>query len=158
LEDLGSPQGVYFRIRDPYRLKDGDIIKIGGQKFRFIGQVSEPADFQVSPDRTALLPDRSTSKAVVWLIRLDGTDREIGRYALQSGETSFGRSKGTHTFPDDAYMSTTHARIIFEGGACLVHDIGSTNGTFVRIRKRALGRDGDTVLVGKQLLRILAVS
>jgi pSer/pThr/pTyr-binding forkhead associated (FHA) protein len=92
------------------------------------------------------------------LIRLSPNDHETERYALQGTETSFGRSKGTHTFPEDQYMSTTHARIMFQGGEYFVDDVGSTNGTFVRIRKRVLVREGDTVMVGSQLLRILGAS
>jgi pSer/pThr/pTyr-binding forkhead associated (FHA) protein len=38
----------------------------------------------------------------------------------------------------------------------VVEDLASTNGTFVRIRKRVLTRNGDTLLIGKQLLRVLA--
>jgi class 3 adenylate cyclase/pSer/pThr/pTyr-binding forkhead associated (FHA) protein len=160
VEDLGSPQGVYLRVREPYRLKDGDRIRIGGQKFRLATQATgSPVGLNVSANGTAFLPTTSTNAASPSsLIRLSPNDHETERYALQGTETSFGRSKGTHTFPEDQYMSTTHARIMFQGGEYFVDDVGSTNGTFVRIRKRVLVREGDTVMVGSQLLRILGAS
>jgi class 3 adenylate cyclase/pSer/pThr/pTyr-binding forkhead associated (FHA) protein len=159
VEDIGGPQGVYLRVREPYHLKEGDTIQIGRQKFRFVTQAAEPPIApNVSAGGTALFPGGVTPASLSSLIHLDAKDQEDGRYALQGTETSFGRSKGTHTFPDDLYMSTTHARIMVQGGEYFLDDLGSTNGTFVRIRKRALAREGDTVMLGSQMLRILTAS
>lgn len=96
------------------------------------------------------------AKAAASLFLLDSNDRETDRYELRGVETSFGRSKGTYTFPDDPYLSTVHARIRLQENQYFLEDLGSTNGTFARIRKRALAHDGDTVMIGKQLLRVLA--
>jgi class 3 adenylate cyclase/pSer/pThr/pTyr-binding forkhead associated (FHA) protein len=160
VEDLGSAQGVYFRLREAYRLKDGDTVQIGGQKFRFVAGVSgSPAGLSVSSNGTVVMPGPSTSTAApASLLRLDSNGQETDRYTLPAGETSFGRSKGTYTFPEDLYMSTAHARIALQGDHYFLTDLGSTNGTFARVRKCALIHDGDTVLVGRQLLRILAIS
>jgi class 3 adenylate cyclase/pSer/pThr/pTyr-binding forkhead associated (FHA) protein len=160
VEDLGSPQGVYLRLREPYRLKNGDAIRIGGQKFRFITEATEsPAGSNASANGTALFPGSpATGLSISSLVSLDPSDQENGRFVLQTAETSFGRSKGTHIFPDDLFMSSSHARIMVQGGEYFVDDLGSTNGTFVRIRKRTLAREGDTVMVGGQLLRILGSS
>jgi pSer/pThr/pTyr-binding forkhead associated (FHA) protein len=38
----------------------------------------------------------------------------------------------------------------------VLEDLTSTNGTFLRIRKRVLARDGDTLMIGEQVLRVLA--
>jgi class 3 adenylate cyclase/pSer/pThr/pTyr-binding forkhead associated (FHA) protein len=158
VEDLGSAQGVYLWLREPHRLRDTDTIQMGRQKLRFMVHVSDgPSTPNVSPDRTvAMTLNLAPSTHEASLIRLNSSDQETGRYTLQGVETSFGRSKGTYTFPDDLYMSTSHARIIIRGDKYLLEDLGSTNGTFVRIRKRALAHDGDTLMIGKQLLRVLA--
>jgi pSer/pThr/pTyr-binding forkhead associated (FHA) protein len=103
-----------------------------------------------------LAASSTTGTSLASLIRLNSNDQETGRYTLQGPETSFGRRKGTYTFPDDLYMSTAHARIILQGGRYFVDNLARTNGTFVRIRKRALVRDSDTLMIGKQLLRVLA--
>jgi len=157
VEDLGSPQGVFLRLREPHRLKDGDQIQIGRQTLRFNGQAAEPAiRADVSSDETLVLDSSPTPAAKsACLVRLDSRGEETGRYPFSGAEMCFGRSKGTHTFPDDPYLSASHARVSLRGGQYFVEDAGSTNGTFARIRKRALAHDGDTLMIGKQLLRIL---
>jgi pSer/pThr/pTyr-binding forkhead associated (FHA) protein len=157
VEDLGSLQGAYLRLREPHRLKDGDLIQIGRQKLRFIDHATGPSVREnASPDRTVVL-DRSATLAaqLACLVRLNSKDEETDRYELNRSETFFGRSKGTHTFPEDPYLSATHACVRLHGGQYFLEDLGSTNGTFARIRKRALARDGDTLMIGKHLLRIL---
>lgn len=158
VEDLSSLPGVYLWLREPHRLKDGDVVQVGRECLRFVSPVqSSHGAPQVSPDRTAVLvagPTNSEPKAA--LVRLDSNDKEVARYDLCDQETSFGRSEGTYTFPDDPYLSTTHARIRFDQGQYILEDLGSTNGTFTRIRKRVLARDGDTLMIGRQLLRVLA--
>jgi class 3 adenylate cyclase/pSer/pThr/pTyr-binding forkhead associated (FHA) protein len=158
VEDLGSPRGVFLGLREPYRLRDGDTILIGQQRFRMMLQPTDvSAASNVTPDRTAVLAASPLiGRLPGSLVRINSNDEEDGRYMLHVAETSFGRAKGTYTFPDDLYMSTAHARIIAKGDQYLVEDLASTNGTFVRIRKRVLTRNGDTLLVGKQLLRVLA--
>jgi class 3 adenylate cyclase/pSer/pThr/pTyr-binding forkhead associated (FHA) protein len=160
VEDLGSAQGVYFRLREPYRLKDRDTVQIGGQKFRFVAGISgTPAGLSVSSNGTVVMPGPATTSSLpASLLRLDSNGQETDRYPLPAGEISFGRSKGTYTFPDDLYMSATHARIALRGSEYFLDDLGSTNGTFARIRKCALIHDGDTVRIGTQLLRVLAAS
>jgi class 3 adenylate cyclase/pSer/pThr/pTyr-binding forkhead associated (FHA) protein len=158
VEDLGSSPGVYLWVREPHRLKNGDIFQIGRERLRFVACVeNSPAAQSVSPDRTAVLvAGPGNFGPVAALVRLDSNDQEMERYELRSAETSFGRSKGTYTFPNDPYLSTIHARIRIHQDQYILEDLGSTNGTFARIRKRALARDGDTVMIGRQLLRVLA--
>ncbi len=158
VEDMGSSCGVYLQVREPQRLKDGDVIQIGRQHLRFVAQ-GRPVSMAtaVSPDRTAVLTsplERAPRAASLFLLNSNG--RETDRYELRGAETSFGRSKGTYTFPDDPYVSTVHARIRLQEDQYFLEDLGSRNGTFARIRKRALARDGDTVMIGQQLLRVLA--
>jgi pSer/pThr/pTyr-binding forkhead associated (FHA) protein len=157
---LGSPLGVFLRLRELHRLKDGDTIQIGRQTLQFTLHAAEIAiPVTASPDRTAVL-DRSatTIRRLASLARLNSKGEETDRYELRALETSFGRSKGTYPFPDDPYLSSTHAQVKLQGGQYFLEDLGSTNGTFARIRKRVLARDGDTLMIGKHLLRIVMAS
>jgi len=64
-----------------------------------------------------------------------------------------GRERGDLIFPEDGYVSGLHARVYGENGRILLVDVGSSNGTFVRVRgKRAL-KSGDLILMGQQLFR-----
>ena len=157
IEDLGSPRGVYIWLREPHRLKDGDIFQIGQQRLRFAAHRKDVAHLNhVFPDRTMIFGADGEAAEVASVIRLNSKDEEADHYELHGHETSFGRSKGTYTFPDDPYLSATHARIKLHEKDYFLEDLGSRNGTFARIRKRALARDGDTLMIGKQLLRVLA--
>lgn len=132
VEDMGSPRGVYMRIRSPHPLEEGDMFQIGEQLMRFHGAAHVP-----------------------YLARLNGHEQEVQRYELRDSETSFGRSKGTHTFAEDPYLSSRHAAIKLLDRRYVLEDVGSTNGTFVKLRKRGFARDGDTLLIGKQLMRLV---
>lgn len=158
VEDLGSPLGIYIRVREPYRLKNGDMFQIGRERLRLVGCAENSAAGQsVSPDRTGFsVAGPGSSDPLAALLRLDSNDQEIERYELRTAETSFGREQGTYTFANDSYLSTIHARIRIHEGQYILEDLGSKNGTFVRIRRRALARDGDTVRIGRQLLRVVA--
>jgi class 3 adenylate cyclase/pSer/pThr/pTyr-binding forkhead associated (FHA) protein len=158
VEDLGSPRGVYLWLREPHRLKDGDTFQIGQQRLRFVAHGNDVRfPTKVSLDQTmAFVADPSPAAQPALLVKLNSKDEETHRYELRSPETSFGRSSGTYTFPDDPYLSATHARIKLHESQYSLEDLGSRNGTFARIRKRMLARDGDTLMVGKVLLRVLA--
>jgi pSer/pThr/pTyr-binding forkhead associated (FHA) protein len=65
-----------------------------------------------------------------------------------------GRAAGDVTFPQDGYVSTKHAIINVSGKTISVKDLGSANGTFVRVANRARIALGDLLLIGEQILRI----
>ena len=70
-------------------------------------------------------------KPIAELVSL--TDRQ--RFGLPDSEITFGRTKGTYTFPDTA-MSRSHAKIYHRGEDFFIEDTGSTNGTFVKAREK----------------------
>lgn len=159
VEDMGSPQGVYLRVRASHRLKPGDIIQMGQQLMRFELKDADSPDSPVMPsNKTAVFtigsvpPD--TPRAL--LVRLDSSGKEMDHCELRDAETIVGRSQGTYTFPNDPYLSSKHARVTRRDNRYILEDVGSTNGTFVQIRKRTFAQEGDTILIGKQLLRVLA--
>jgi len=158
VEDLGSPPGVYLWVRESHRLKDGDMFQIGGQRLRFVVNADSSSPTKNLPlDRTAVFTAGSAGlPQTAALLKLNSEDEETEHYELRTAETTLGRSKGTYTFPDDPYLSSMHARIRRNDNQYVLEDLNSTNGTFARIRKRALARDGDTLMIGKQLLRVLA--
>jgi DNA-binding winged helix-turn-helix (wHTH) protein len=69
------------------------------------------------------------------------------RIELPNGETIIGRDN--LAFHD---VSRRHARIVVDGGAATIEDLGSKNGTFLgtrRIEHREALRDGDEVTFGR---------
>ena len=79
--------------------------------------------------------------------------RELG-LPLNEEEVSFGRSRGTYIFPEDPFMSRAHCKIYHRGEDFYLEDVGSRNGTFVKVRSKTPVPTGATVLVGSQVFRI----
>ncbi len=154
VEDLGSSNGTFVRLRKPHTLKHDDIILAGRQMFRFRECQSKEPGAENQP--AAQPPSSARAEAPAELVRLLPGGVEENHYPLQAGENILGRTRGTLTFPEDAYLSSQHAKVKYEGGKFILEDLQATNGTFVRIRPCALLDDGDIILIGHQLLRVTA--
>jgi len=126
VEDL-SPSGVFFRLREPAQLLEGDQILVGRKLFEFAAGPGEPA------------------------LRLGHQS-----FPLRRGETLIGRREGDIVFPDDAFLSGLHARLLVDPEGVVLEDLRSTNGTFLKIRGQARLEDGDQVLCGSKLLLVQA--
>jgi hypothetical protein len=78
---------------------------------------------------------------------------QLGEVYEVNDETVIGRTNGDICFPHDGFMSGKHAKIVRRGGAFVLTDEGSRNGTFVKIKGDVELKSGDMILVGKQLFR-----
>ena len=68
-----------------------------------------------------------------------------------------GRSGETDVVLDDPYASEFHLRLVAQENGMMLHDLGSTNGTYVNGRRAAAPtqlRKGDTIQVGKTVMEI----
>ena len=74
-------------------------------------------------------------------------------FPLKEGDNHLGREHGDITFPGDGFVSGRHAVLRVRNDRLTVRDLGSSNGTFVRLAGPAFVEDGDQYLVGQQLLR-----
>jgi pSer/pThr/pTyr-binding forkhead associated (FHA) protein len=74
-------------------------------------------------------------------------------YILDRGEATFGRNDADFRFADDVYLSPVHAQLALRDGQLFVRDLGSRNGTWLFIDAPYRLQDGDTMLVGSQLIR-----
>ena len=75
-------------------------------------------------------------------------------FPLLATAVTLGRSRGDINFIDDGYVSGLHARLELREGHVFLVDLGSSNGTFIKInREREIGH-GTLVLLGEQLFRL----
>ncbi len=74
-------------------------------------------------------------------------------YVVTRAPLHCGRSQGEVLFPDDATVSPRHCRFLTREDGAYVEDLGSVNGTFVRLRQPTQLAPGDQLLVGMQLVR-----
>ncbi len=151
VEDLKSANGVYRRLRKNHPLKDGEIILMGRQMFRF----ANPDAGNKSPSGKFTKDDL---KKPAELIRILPGGIEEAHYALPPGENVLGRTKGTINFPEDAYLSSQHARVRNNDGSYSLEDLQAVNGTFIAVHEPTRLEDGDILLIGHQLLRVTSTA
>lgn len=75
-------------------------------------------------------------------------------FPLQKNEIYIGRDVANDVFINDAEVSRRHARLVQQGGAYLLEDLGSTNGTYVngqRIGGPSPLRAGDIIYLGENV-------
>lgn len=150
VEDLGSRNGVYRRLRGEAPLGVGDYFRVGRQLLRLDEIEPAPAP---SADGTIIWgsPDPGYLFRLVQVLE-GGSLGEA--FPLKSGENLLGRLSGDVVFPQDRFVSGRHASIGVGPEGARLRDLGSSNGTFVRIAQPTKLEAGDLLLVGKHLLRI----
>jgi pSer/pThr/pTyr-binding forkhead associated (FHA) protein len=151
VKDEGSLNGVYKKLtRDvPVELKPNDVFRIGQEIIRFEPLTMQPP----SPDGVERLG--APSKGYVGRIALVIGRNETGNaFPIPETGVHLGRERGDVLFPEDGYVSGLHCRLAWEGGKLMLTDLGSSNGTFLRLREEAEIRSGDVLLMGQQLFRI----
>lgn len=84
---------------------------------------------------------------------LDSTGQVQRTVTMDSGEATIGRADGELRFGDDVYMSPVHAQLSFREGQLYLRDLGSRNGTWLYATEPYKLQDGDTILVGSQIIR-----
>jgi len=71
--------------------------------------------------------------------------------------TVLGRSSESDLVLDDPYASEFHMRLVAQEDGIMLHDLGSTNGTYVngrRVTAPTQLRRGDTIQVGKTVMEV----
>ena len=71
--------------------------------------------------------------------------------------TVLGRSEEADLVLDDPYASEFHMRLVAQDNGIMLHDLGSTNGTYVngrRVTAPTQLRRGDTIQVGKTVMEV----
>ncbi|MCS6797815.1 MAG: FHA domain-containing protein [Myxococcota bacterium] len=151
VRDENSLNGIYYKIapQTPHELVDGTVFRIGQEIIRF-ERLAEPT---VAPDGTETMG--SPHPGYVGRIALViGRETTANAYCVPPDGLYLGRERGDILFPDDGYVSGLHCRIHVEGGRVVLTDVGSSNGTFVRVRGQATVRSGTLLLMGQQLFRV----
>jgi hypothetical protein len=84
-----------------------------------------------------------------------GGDNNVTPAEFSGGQPTVFRGFGNYAdvFSDDQFMSRRHAHLSLQGGDVRLEDLGSSNGTFVRLRGDHLLVPGDVMRIGNVLLR-----
>jgi pSer/pThr/pTyr-binding forkhead associated (FHA) protein len=150
VKDEGSLNGVYKKLtRDvPVEVKPNEMFRIGQEIIKFEPIGGEP----VGPDGVEKLG--APSKGYIGRIALVIGREETGNaFPIPETGVHLGRERGDILFPEDGYVSGLHCRLSWDGQRLFLTDLGSSNGTFVRVHETDV-RSGDVLLMGQQLFRV----
>ena len=149
VQDLGSLNGVFLKITQEEELQHGDVFRVGQELLRFeVIQAPEPTD-----DGTEVMGSPNPG---YWgrLVVLCSPEVETAAHPVRSPEVLLGRERGDVVFRDDGYVSASHARVMAREGRVYLSDLGSSNGTFFRLRQQRMVPTGSYLLIGQQLFKV----
>jgi hypothetical protein len=132
--DQGSRGGVWLRFDGARWLRDGDWFRIGEQ---FLCYDAPAAD-----------------ESVAGRIQLIDHELRFGPAIEIDGVTVLGRLAPDVVLLHDPFVSGEHCRIVPQDGGVLLEDLGSSNGTWIRLRSGDLIPFGAVVALGQSIYRV----
>jgi pSer/pThr/pTyr-binding forkhead associated (FHA) protein len=153
VQDVGSANGVFLRIKKPTPLENGAHVLVGEQLLRLVHRPF--GDGSPNAEGTYFYGSPRPVGEFQLIQHLAGGGE--GRTVTADGTSlSLGREGNTMNFPDDRFISGHHARLdgSSDGDHVILTDTGSRNGTFIRLTGAQELFHGDYLFVGQQLLRV----
>jgi len=132
LQDQATEAGVLFQsdLERSVELDRGAVIRAGRQWL--------------------VVGDRRRANTVV---HYNESGQRIAQFELKEGATVVGRQSPDVTIaPDDGSLSRRHFSLTYKIGSVVMKDLGSANGTQVRVSAPMRLRDGDRIMLGQQVL------
>lgn len=133
LRDDGAATGVFLKLKQaqPLEVAAGTIVRLGRQ---FLS-------FRADQGRLAL-------------IHFDQTGKIVNRHALPEKTMVLGREAPDLTLDEkDKTLSRRHLAILCKEGKVFIKDLGSANGTFIKVNSAVRLVQGDQFRAGRQLFK-----
>jgi pSer/pThr/pTyr-binding forkhead associated (FHA) protein len=149
VRDLHSLNGVFVKLLAEEEIPSGTTFRIGQELLRY-DAIPPPTPLE---DGTEVMGSPNPG---FWgrLAIIVGRDQDGSAFPLFGDGVVLGRERGDILFPEDGYVSGTHARISYRDGKFYLADLGSSNGTFLRIRGDRTLKSGGFLLMGQQLFKL----
>ncbi|HNS97770.1 MAG TPA: FHA domain-containing protein [Polyangiaceae bacterium] len=150
VEDAGSLNGTYLKLmRDtPESVADGQYFRIGQEIIRFEKLHPEPPI-----DGVEKMGSPSTGY-IGRIVLVTGRQMDGNAFPVPKLGVHIGRERGHVLFPEDGYVSGLHCSLTVHDEEVLLTDLGSSNGSFIRLMSEREVQDGDILLMGQQLFRV----
>ncbi len=153
VRDEASLNGVFLRIKAEVELFHRDMFRIGQQLLRFEEMSQVRPMVPGAGDGTTVLG--SPVRGAWGRLQLSvGIDTVSSVWVLRRPEEQLGRERGEILFGDDGFISGGHCKLLTRDGRFFLRDIGSTNGTYLRIKGEGILAQGDLLLLGQQLFKV----
>jgi pSer/pThr/pTyr-binding forkhead associated (FHA) protein len=150
---LESRNGVYVRIRESVEIADASYVLVGKQVLQFEHLPDVEKTLRPAVEHGVVL--FGTPLKAPWgrlrQITSAGTSRDV--FHLTRSDLVIGREQGDIVFSDDEFMSRRHALLQLRNGRTLLSDLGSSNGTYVRLTGQHALSAGEMIRIGDELLR-----
>ncbi len=154
VKDLDSVNGVYIKLRGEAEITSGTIFRIGQQLLIFKSAI----DFEelIPPRNSETTAIQGSPLRGVWgkLIRINDKGKAGQHYLLRKETVVVGRENGDIYFPEDGFLSSSHIKLSRRENKYYMADLGSSNGTFIRIKQPTKLNNNDIILIGRVLMRV----
>jgi pSer/pThr/pTyr-binding forkhead associated (FHA) protein len=149
VDDHGSLNGVFLKLEGRMELQHGDLFRVGQELLKY-EDLPEPTPTADGTERMGSPNPGYWGRVSVMV----SPTRVAAGYPIKDDGVGIGRENGDITFPDDGYVSGSHCRIIGDDDGVFLEDLGSSNGSYMRVRQGQVVQPGTMILIGQQLFRV----
>jgi hypothetical protein len=149
VESSRSLNGVYIKLEGRSELQHRDFFRVG-QELLLFEDLPEPTPTLDGTERMGSPNPGYWGRVSVMV----SPTQSVAAFPIRDEGVQIGREEGEITFPEDGYVSGSHCRIFGDDDGIFLEDLGSSNGTYMRVRSGQLVRPGTLVLIGQQLFRV----
>ena len=155
LSSLETLNGIFLRLRSnvPVEIGHGDRVLAGKQMLELELVAEGERNLRPAVEHGIVLFGSADRPAWGRLRQVTATGVGRDLFHLSRNEIVIGREQGDIVFSDDEFMSRRHARLAFHNGRVVFEDLGSSNGSFIKLRAPHTLASGDLVRMGDQLMR-----
>ncbi len=151
VRDESSVNGIFLCARGPTEVPSGTIFLTGEQVFKV--ETLDPSEDEPEDDGTYFFASPRQQDAFRVEQILEGGGMGMVVHAKEN-QVTIGRENSDMNFPNDPYISGAHLRIEKASDGFKLIDLGSKNGTYIKISGECELAHGDYLFLGRQLLRV----
>ncbi|MGH1347284.1 MAG: FHA domain-containing protein [Nannocystales bacterium] len=149
VHDNNSLNGVFVKLTSRVEVQDGDLFRVGQELLRY-EDLPEPTPTNDGTERMG------SPNPGYWgrLSILVDPNAASAAFPIEGEGIMIGREHGDITFPQDGYVSGKHCRVVGDDTGVYMEDLGSSNGTYMRVRSGVTLPFGSLVLIGQKLFQV----
>lgn len=149
VEDHDSLNGIFLKLQHKAEIRHGDQFRVG-QELLLYEDLPEPTPTEDGTERMGS-PNPGYWGRICVLV---DPGRPSAGFPVENEGIAVGRELGDITFPQDGYVSGRHCRITGDDTGVYIEDLGSSNGTYMRVRQGQVVPFSSLVLIGQKLFQV----